>query len=352
MSEKNKAAVVEALWEVPGVMGNLRGEAQLELIDKLTALLDERDEEAARKERHAFAVHATIQKKLQCGLDDLLAERDARGQGEPVAWLYECGECGDRGAVVGKRPRICSICAGDHGSDGDISLSPLYSGPTTAPDPLGLSPEHECEEILNLDRHLGDGRSCSLGRITKPPDGFPQERWCLHVKTPLKPEIVYCLNEGDLAIGSALIYAALGYHVDQDWIESIAAGKGTKPPAPDPLGLAAYCVALRATLDTVLTRFHMHPDKDKPNAKGWSITILAAHDLLSTPTPPAAQAVLEVLRRAISWSHSPVRTEHLGDGRVRCHGTRQDQELVAAVVELVDRFPALAAGLGQGGSDA
>lgn len=87
-----------------------------------------------------------------------------------------------------------------------------------------LVPDHECEEILDLTPHFGDGRILRAGRITRPPDGLPQEKWCLHIKTPLKPEMAFCLNEPDLNYLVVIAYACLGYHTDPQWVEALAGG--------------------------------------------------------------------------------------------------------------------------------
>lgn len=88
---------------------------------------------------------------------------------------------------------------------------------------------HECETVLDLGRHMLDGsevgghsRIWRLGRLLTPIEGAPAELWCLHIRTAWKPEIVFGFNEADMQYLAVTAYAALGYHVNHDWIEAIA----------------------------------------------------------------------------------------------------------------------------------
>lgn len=103
-------------------------------------------------------------------------------------------------------------------------------------------PGHRCETIADFGRYMNDigqehpgQRAWTIGRLTKPIEGFEHERWCFHIRTPLKPEIVFGFNEADLNYMVATVYAALGYHTSQTWVEAIAASArgaaGNKPAA-------------------------------------------------------------------------------------------------------------------------
>lgn len=89
-------------------------------------------------------------------------------------------------------------------------------------------PAHMCEPIADFSPYMHTGphvgeRRWWIGRLTTPIEGFPQEKWCFHIKTPIKPEIVFGFNEADLNYLVAMAYAALGYHTSLDWVETIAA---------------------------------------------------------------------------------------------------------------------------------
>lgn len=91
---------------------------------------------------------------------------------------------------------------------------------------VGPLADHDCEPVVDLSHCFGEGRECRLGRLTRAPEGWEHETWCLHLRSPLKGEVIFLLNEGDFCAGAALAYAALGYHVNPEWVESVAAGKG------------------------------------------------------------------------------------------------------------------------------
>jgi hypothetical protein len=114
-------------------------------------------------------------------------------------------------------------------------------------------PAHQCETVADFDRYMNElgqehagARIWRIGRLTEPIEGFPEERWCFHIRTPLNPEIVFGFNEADLNYMVATAYAALGYHTNPAWVEAIAASASTHtPPAPT----AAPEPAERSALD-------------------------------------------------------------------------------------------------------
>ncbi len=83
-------------------------------------------------------------------------------------------------------------------------------------------PGHKCEKIADVSNHMMEGRSWWIGRLTEPIEGYPQEKWCLHMTTPLKPEIVFGFNEADWDWLAVLAYCATERHTNPTWIESLA----------------------------------------------------------------------------------------------------------------------------------
>lgn len=128
---------------------------------------------------------------------------------------------------------------------GEIERGVARFAPTETPS-LNL-PEHKCETIADFGRfmnemgqeHAGE-REWKIGRLTEDIEGFPHERWCFHIRTPLKPEIVFGFNEADLNYMVATMWAALGYHTSQRWVEEIggsamnAAGQAPHKSADQP----------------------------------------------------------------------------------------------------------------------
>lgn len=85
-----------------------------------------------------------------------------------------------------------------------------------------LLPSHSCNQIADFSAYMqGEERTMWLGEITDPPDGYDQERWCLHIKTPEKPPMEFGLNRGDLEFLTCLSQAALGEIPVERWRERI-----------------------------------------------------------------------------------------------------------------------------------
>jgi hypothetical protein len=102
-------------------------------------------------------------------------------------------------------------------------------------------PGHRCETILDLSRYMLDGsevgghsRVWKIGRLLESIEGAPNERWCFHIRTAWKPEVVFGFNEADLNYLAATAYAALGYHTAPDWIEAIVGGQEGAREKPEP----------------------------------------------------------------------------------------------------------------------
>lgn len=94
----------------------------------------------------------------------------------------------------------------------------------------GLKPPHECEIIARAP-DMKEGRDWWVGRLTTPITIHgATERYCLHMKTPLK-DVVFLLNDGDLGQIAVLMGCLQGSPIFDGWVMRImpraykAAGK-------------------------------------------------------------------------------------------------------------------------------
>jgi hypothetical protein len=84
----------------------------------------------------------------------------------------------------------------------------------------GLRPPHECKIIARAP-DMAEGRDWWIGKLLKPVfvRGI-EEKWCLHLKTPLK-NVVFLLNESDLSQISVLMACAHGQPIFEGWIKNM-----------------------------------------------------------------------------------------------------------------------------------
>lgn len=81
----------------------------------------------------------------------------------------------------------------------------------------GLKPKHKCEFIARA--FMGENRDWWLGKLTEQVPEWPAETHCLHLKTPVK-DVVFLCNSGDFQQLAVLIRHALGYEINENWMQS------------------------------------------------------------------------------------------------------------------------------------
>jgi hypothetical protein len=82
-------------------------------------------------------------------------------------------------------------------------------------------PSHSCNKTADFSAYMQGDRELWVGEIEDPPDGYEQEKWCLHVETPEKPPVTFGLNMGDLTFLAAIAHMCLekGIPVER-WMNS------------------------------------------------------------------------------------------------------------------------------------
>lgn len=77
----------------------------------------------------------------------------------------------------------------------------------------GLKPKHKCKPIAEAS--MGQDRHLWVGELTEPIKEYPQEKYCLHIKTPVK-DIVFLCNRGDFE-QLYILAKVIGINPDKHW---------------------------------------------------------------------------------------------------------------------------------------
>ena len=86
--------------------------------------------------------------------------------------------------------------------------------------PHELSPPHKCKPLAVIS-NMDKGRDWWLGELTEPVPEWPQELFCLHLKTPLK-DVVFLMNLADFQAIATLAQVANGNPINRTWLERMA----------------------------------------------------------------------------------------------------------------------------------
>jgi len=78
-------------------------------------------------------------------------------------------------------------------------------------------PRHRCEVVAVAQWNDVGGRANWIGRLLEPVPGWEEETHCLHLKTPLKGEIVLLCMEDDFYQFAALCQAAIKDPIDPEY---------------------------------------------------------------------------------------------------------------------------------------
>ena len=93
-----------------------------------------------------------------------------------------------------------------------------------------LKPNHKCKPIA--EAFMGKDRRLWIGELTEHIKEYPQEKYCLHIKTPVK-DIVFLCNRGDFE-QIYILAKVIGINPDKSWTESMV--KGAKNNVTPPKG--------------------------------------------------------------------------------------------------------------------
>lgn len=78
--------------------------------------------------------------------------------------------------------------------------------------------EHKCERIATAPG-MSEGREWWVGKLKEKIPEYPQEEYCLHLKTPVK-DVTFLCNEGDFAQLQILCMCITG-KLNDVWIDSM-----------------------------------------------------------------------------------------------------------------------------------
>lgn len=90
---------------------------------------------------------------------------------------------------------------------------------------------HKCRCIA-YPKYCDNGREIWLGELLEPIPGHPEEKFCLHIKTPYK-QVVFGLNMGDVSALAVLCQIAHGMPFNQRWLDSTERIYRDHPAPPD-----------------------------------------------------------------------------------------------------------------------
>lgn len=83
-------------------------------------------------------------------------------------------------------------------------------------------PNHRCEPIAVAQLNDVGGRAHWIGRLLEPIPDYEQETHCMHMKTPLKGEVVFGFILADFHQLAALCEAANGGPINPAWVTTKA----------------------------------------------------------------------------------------------------------------------------------
>lgn len=83
-----------------------------------------------------------------------------------------------------------------------------------------ISHDHKCECIAQAP-NMSEDRDWWVGRLTEKVEEYPDEKYCLHMKTPVK-EVVFLCNRADFEQLLVLCKAITG-NLNEKWIEKMLA---------------------------------------------------------------------------------------------------------------------------------
>lgn len=75
---------------------------------------------------------------------------------------------------------------------------------------------HKCK-IIARAKYM-EGRDLSFGELLEPIPGHPEERWCLHIKTPYK-EFTLGLNLDDIMALAVFLHIAHEGPINPTWLD-------------------------------------------------------------------------------------------------------------------------------------
>jgi len=85
-----------------------------------------------------------------------------------------------------------------------------------------LALPHKCKPVARVDPALMDfGRDWWLGELVEPLPEWPKEKYCMHLKTPIK-DVTFFFTRGDLELLTAMMAAVIGI-VNPVWLERVSA---------------------------------------------------------------------------------------------------------------------------------
>lgn len=85
-----------------------------------------------------------------------------------------------------------------------------------------ILPKHKCEPIAVAQLNDVGGRAHWAGRLLEPVPGYEEETHCMHMKTPLKGEVVFGFIMADFHQLAALCEAANGTPINPTWVTAKA----------------------------------------------------------------------------------------------------------------------------------